>query len=144
MGYSRKRQRFLVNQGYAYKVVNKIAGMENEPNLGFASGVEQAQLLQQVLQASDKDLEEEDTKDDDGNPVGTKVCAFCLISSIQRFRFVTDESKGDGYFRILWRGNSNLYSAKIQKTRLGATPSLQVPPTMIPRIDLELNQQLYG
>ncbi|CAD6185872.1 unnamed protein product [Caenorhabditis auriculariae] len=30
MGYSRKRQRFLVNQGYAYKVVNRLPGMEKE------------------------------------------------------------------------------------------------------------------
>ncbi|KAL0119201.1 hypothetical protein PUN28_009648 [Cardiocondyla obscurior] len=28
MNYSRKRQRFLVNQGYSYKVITKLAGME--------------------------------------------------------------------------------------------------------------------
>ena len=28
MNYSRKRQRFLVNQGYAYKVITKLAGIE--------------------------------------------------------------------------------------------------------------------
>jgi DNA excision repair protein ERCC-3 len=28
MGYSRKRSRFLVNQGYAYKVITKLAGMD--------------------------------------------------------------------------------------------------------------------
>lgn len=28
MSYSRKRQRFLVNQGYSYKVVTKLAGMD--------------------------------------------------------------------------------------------------------------------
>jgi DNA excision repair protein ERCC-3 len=28
MSYSRKRQRFLVNQGYSYKVITKLAGME--------------------------------------------------------------------------------------------------------------------
>lgn len=28
MGYSRKRQRFLVNQGYSYKVITRLAGME--------------------------------------------------------------------------------------------------------------------
>lgn len=26
--YSQKRQRFLVNQGYSYKVVTKLAGMD--------------------------------------------------------------------------------------------------------------------
>ena len=28
MHYSSKRQRFLVNQGYSYKVITKLAGME--------------------------------------------------------------------------------------------------------------------
>lgn len=28
MAYSSKRQRFLVNQGYSYKVITKLAGME--------------------------------------------------------------------------------------------------------------------
>ena len=30
MSYSRKRQRFLVNQGYAYKVVTNLTGIEDE------------------------------------------------------------------------------------------------------------------
>lgn len=28
MSYSRKRQRFLINQGYSYKVITKLAGMD--------------------------------------------------------------------------------------------------------------------
>ncbi|KAJ1358392.1 TFIIH basal transcription factor complex helicase XPB subunit [Parelaphostrongylus tenuis] len=63
MGYSRKRQRFLVNQGYAYKVVNRLPGMEKE-ELKFGSKEAQLQLLQQVLAASDADAEEEDVKEE--------------------------------------------------------------------------------
>ena len=33
MSFSRKRQRFLVNQGYAYKVVTKLAGLENDKEM---------------------------------------------------------------------------------------------------------------
>lgn len=76
MAYSRKRQSFLVNQGYAYKIVNKIPGMDEEPNLSLSTPAEQTQLLQQVIQASDKDLEEEELRDEDGNPQNTKVCSF--------------------------------------------------------------------
>jgi DNA excision repair protein ERCC-3 len=76
MPYSGKRQSFLVNQGYAYKIVNKLPGMDDEPNLGLSTAVEQSQLLQQVLQASDKDLEEEETKDEDGNIIQTNVGYF--------------------------------------------------------------------
>ncbi|KDR10417.1 DNA excision repair protein haywire [Zootermopsis nevadensis] len=59
MSYSRKRQRFLVNQGYSYKVITKLAGMDEEPDLFYKTREEQSQLLQQVLAASDVDADEE-------------------------------------------------------------------------------------
>ncbi|XP_043934174.1 LOW QUALITY PROTEIN: general transcription and DNA repair factor IIH helicase subunit XPB [Protopterus annectens] len=58
MAYSTKRQRFLVDQGYSFKVITKLAGMEEE-DLFFATKEEQQQLLQKVLAASDLDAEEE-------------------------------------------------------------------------------------
>ncbi|KAK2723336.1 hypothetical protein QYM36_001858 [Artemia franciscana] len=58
MGYSRKRQRFLVNQGYSYKVVTHLTGME-EGDLHFKTKEEQIHLLQQVLTASDTEGQEE-------------------------------------------------------------------------------------
>ncbi|XP_059503574.1 general transcription and DNA repair factor IIH helicase subunit XPB [Stegostoma tigrinum] len=58
MAYSAKRQRFLVDQGYSFKVITKLAGMEEE-DLAFATKDEQQQLLQKVLAASDLDAEEE-------------------------------------------------------------------------------------
>ena len=58
MQYSRKRQRFLVNQGYSYKVITTLKGMDEE-ELFFKSREDQQQLLQQVLQANDTDAEEE-------------------------------------------------------------------------------------
>ncbi|EPY75932.1 TFIIH basal transcription factor complex helicase XPB subunit [Camelus ferus] len=58
MAYSTKRQRFLVDQGYSFKVITKLAGMEEE-ELAFATKEEQQQLLQKVLAASDLDAEEE-------------------------------------------------------------------------------------
>jgi DNA excision repair protein ERCC-3 len=59
MHYSTKRQRFLVNQGYCYKVVTKLVGLEEERDLGYSTKREQAELLQKVLAASDADAEEE-------------------------------------------------------------------------------------
>ncbi|KAM3917591.1 general transcription and DNA repair factor IIH helicase/translocase subunit XPB [Leptodactylus fuscus] len=58
MAYSTKRQRFLVDQGYSFKVITKLAGMEEE-DLAFATKEDQQQLLQKVLAASDLDAEEE-------------------------------------------------------------------------------------
>jgi DNA excision repair protein ERCC-3 len=58
MQYARKRQRFLVNQGYSYKVITTLKGMDEE-ELFYSNKDEQQQLLQQVLQANDADAEEE-------------------------------------------------------------------------------------
>lgn len=58
MAYSTKRQRFLVDQGYSFKVITKLAGMEDE-ELAFSTREEQQQLLQKVLAATDLDAEEE-------------------------------------------------------------------------------------
>lgn len=59
MSYSRKRQRFLINQGYSYKVVTHLSGMDDE-QLNYGTKEEQMGLLQQVIMASDKDFEEEE------------------------------------------------------------------------------------
>jgi len=75
MSYSRKRQRFLINQGYSYKVVTHLAGMDDE-RLNFGSKEEQMGLLQQIIMASDKDFEEEElpfeaTASGSGTPGGS-------------------------------------------------------------------------
>ncbi|EDV40626.1 uncharacterized protein Dana_GF10598 [Drosophila ananassae] len=59
MSYSRKRQRFLVNQGYSYKVITHLKGMDTDSDLLYGTHDEQAQLLQLVLSASDLDCEDE-------------------------------------------------------------------------------------
>ncbi|EDO43791.1 predicted protein, partial [Nematostella vectensis] len=69
MYYSSKRQRFLVNQGYSFKVITRLAGMEEE-NLNLSSKKEQHELLQKVLAASDVDAEEEKTAADFGQKGG--------------------------------------------------------------------------
>jgi len=59
MSFSRKRQRFLVNQGYAYKVVTKLAGSDKDDELYYKHKEQQVTLLHQTLAANDADLEEE-------------------------------------------------------------------------------------
>lgn len=49
MYYSTKRQAFLVDQGYAFKVITHLHGMETLPNLAYASARERRELLQEVL-----------------------------------------------------------------------------------------------
>ncbi|XP_028139449.1 general transcription and DNA repair factor IIH helicase subunit XPB [Diabrotica virgifera virgifera] len=73
MNYSRKRQRFLVNQGYSYKVITKLAGIEDEPDMMYKTRDEQGQLLQQVLAASDIDCEDERIPGEGGSKAGGTV-----------------------------------------------------------------------
>lgn len=49
MFYSTKRQAFLVDQGYAFKVITHLSGMEQLPDLAYSSARERRELLQQVL-----------------------------------------------------------------------------------------------
>ena len=58
MHFSRRRQRFLVNQGYAYKVITKLKGMDEEI-LSLSTRDEQLKLLQEVVRTNETDAEEE-------------------------------------------------------------------------------------
>ena len=49
MYYSTKRQAFLVDQGYAFKVITELKGLKESENLAYASEHDQRELLQNVL-----------------------------------------------------------------------------------------------
>ncbi|KAI9246244.1 P-loop containing nucleoside triphosphate hydrolase protein [Phascolomyces articulosus] len=77
MYYSTKRQQFLIDQGYAFKVITNLEGMESDPNLVFRTHQEQMDLLKSVLLTNEADLKEEDlgTTDDVGRITDRKVAA---------------------------------------------------------------------
>ncbi|CAH7099910.1 general transcription and DNA repair factor IIH helicase subunit XPB [Phodopus roborovskii] len=81
MAYSTKRQRFLVDQGYSFKVITKLAGMEEE-ELAFSTKEEQQQLLQKVLAATDLDAEEEVVAGEFGSRSGQASRRFGTMSSM--------------------------------------------------------------
>jgi DNA excision repair protein ERCC-3 len=54
MYYSSKRQAFLVDQGYAFKVITQLQDIEKTPNLAFSTAAERRELLQEVLVAHEK------------------------------------------------------------------------------------------
>jgi DNA excision repair protein ERCC-3 len=53
MYYSTKRQQFLIDQGYAFKVITHLDGMEQQPDLVYKSRQEQIELLNNVLLANE-------------------------------------------------------------------------------------------
>lgn len=64
MYYSSKRQAFLVDQGYAFKVITHLNGIDTMPNLAFATKQERMSLLTDVLLQSETAGDVEDIKDD--------------------------------------------------------------------------------
>ncbi|EMR10265.1 hypothetical protein PNEG_01530 [Pneumocystis murina B123] len=63
--YSVKRQAFLIDQGYSFKVITHLKGMENLPNLAFSTPAEQRELLQEVLLQNEDaaDIDKSDERD---------------------------------------------------------------------------------
>jgi DNA excision repair protein ERCC-3 len=63
MYFSSKRQAFLVDQGYAFKVITQLANIEKTPGLAFASASERRELLQKVL-VENEGMDDEENIDD--------------------------------------------------------------------------------
>ncbi|PSN74415.1 DNA repair helicase rad25 [Corynespora cassiicola Philippines] len=59
MFYSSKRQAFLVDQGYAFKVITNLTGIEKRRDLAFYTAQDRRELLMDVLLAKDTDGDEE-------------------------------------------------------------------------------------
>jgi DNA excision repair protein ERCC-3 len=57
MYYSTKRQQFLIDQGYAFKVITHLDGLENMPDLVYKTRDEQIELIQSVLIANESDAD---------------------------------------------------------------------------------------
>ncbi|KAJ9474251.1 General transcription and DNA repair factor IIH helicase subunit XPB [Pseudozyma hubeiensis] len=57
MFYSTKRQQFLIDQGYAFRVITHLVGMQDMPGLVYKSQAEQIELLQSVLIANESDAD---------------------------------------------------------------------------------------
>ncbi|KAJ9071914.1 DNA repair helicase RAD25 [Entomophthora muscae] len=57
MYYSTKRQQFLVDQGYAFKVITHLDGQEFYPNPAFRREADQLDLLNKVSAANDNAID---------------------------------------------------------------------------------------
>lgn len=64
MYYSSKRQAFLVDQGYAFKVITHLHGIENLSGLAYASPAERRELLQEVMLQNETSADVEKIDDD--------------------------------------------------------------------------------
>lgn len=72
MFYSTKRQQFLIDQGYAFKVITHLDGLDTLPELVYKTRNEQIELLSSVLLANESDAElGNDVRGDEGDLPGT-------------------------------------------------------------------------
>jgi DNA excision repair protein ERCC-3 len=72
MYFSSKRQAFLVDQGYAFKVITVLTGMAQRTDLAFSTTQERRELLMEVCLAKDTDAGEEKI---DGDMFGTRFAS---------------------------------------------------------------------
>ncbi len=72
MYYSTKRQQFLIDQGYAFKVITHLDGLANMPDLVYKTRDEQIELLQSVLLATESEADlGSDIRAGEGDLAGT-------------------------------------------------------------------------
>ncbi|KAH7911350.1 P-loop containing nucleoside triphosphate hydrolase protein [Hygrophoropsis aurantiaca] len=57
MFYSTKRQQFLIDQGYAFKVITHLDGLESLPDLVYRTKDEQIELISSVLLANESEAD---------------------------------------------------------------------------------------
>ena len=89
MYYSSKRQAFLVDQGYAFKVITHLQGIEKLPGLAYATITERKELLAEVmLQNSEAGQQEGDDFD------GAKLSYNAASKRSARYRRTTGKLSG--------------------------------------------------
>ncbi|EKM58070.1 uncharacterized protein PHACADRAFT_252066 [Phanerochaete carnosa HHB-10118-sp] len=72
MFYSTKRQQFLIDQGYAFKVITHLDGMEDMSDLVYKTRDEQIELLSSVLMANESEADlGTDVRANEGDLAGT-------------------------------------------------------------------------
>jgi DNA excision repair protein ERCC-3 len=64
MVYSAKRQAFLIDQGYAFKVITHLQGIDNYEGLSYATPSERRELLQEVMLQNESSADVEQVNDD--------------------------------------------------------------------------------
>lgn len=98
MYYSTKRQQFLIDQGYAFKVITNLEGMDSDPNIVFRTHQEQMDLLKAVLLTNDTDLRDEEliNVDDVGKITDRKVAAKNRTSGLVKRQVTTTKTLAGG------------------------------------------------
>ncbi|KAI8065782.1 P-loop containing nucleoside triphosphate hydrolase protein [Gongronella butleri] len=97
MYYSTKRQQFLIDQGYAFKVITNLEGMEADEDLVFRTHQEQMDLLKSVLLANESEMKDEDLDvTDDVGAITDKRVASKNMNGLVRRQVTTSKTLAGG------------------------------------------------
>jgi len=148
MVFSSKRQAFLVDQGYAFKVITQLRHMENMPDLAFATPEARCELLLKVLADAESKAWKDEEKESaglqadgnmfygpDGKPMrrarrtaGTLNDLSGRHGMVEQNRSVNKSIKGkkapsSAFFRSIAREKERRQNFGIQDSRLSPTYS---------------------
>ncbi len=101
MYYSAKRQSFLINQGYSYKVITRLAS--DEDNLFFSTKDEQRQLLERTLAHTDRG-------DDKDEELAAQKTSSSLSTTVERRTATMNSLSGADettYIEVTNKSNTN-------------------------------------
>ncbi|KAJ9059204.1 DNA repair helicase RAD25 [Entomophthora muscae] len=73
MFYSSKRQQFLIDQGYAFKIITEIEGIQDNEDLVYPTKSSQLELLHMVLMSTEKDADFDTEDDEEEDPFGPSL-----------------------------------------------------------------------
>ena len=109
-----QRQRFLVDQGYSFKIITELKDIANIADLKFGSKKEQLELLAKVL-ATEEAAGEEEVQDDDPFAAHQKAKNKKLAASRRR-------------------GNAQALSGSNDRASDGSTLTRTAPGSCIPTV----------
>jgi DNA excision repair protein ERCC-3 len=136
MYYSSKRQAFLVDQGYAFKVITHLQGIEDLPGLAFSTAAERRELLQNVM-IQNEDWDEKITDDlfhrNDGKVMikkkpGARRTAGTLseLAGGQDMAYI-EQNKSKNKELKKKKGESNPFFKKLQRDQARRKAALAAP-----------------
>ncbi|KAI8969933.1 P-loop containing nucleoside triphosphate hydrolase protein [Mycotypha africana] len=125
MYYSTKRQQFLIDQGYAFKVITNLEGMESDPNLVFRTHQEQMDLLKAVLLTNDNDLRDEElvNVDDVTKITDKKIAAKNRATGLVKRQTTTSKTLAGGDNMAYIEYNRNAEGQFTGRSRKNAAPA---------------------
>ncbi|KAG9502029.1 transcription factor TFIIH complex ERCC-3 subunit [Fusarium musae] len=121
MHFASKRQAFLIDQGYAFKVITKLDGIKKTPDLAFATPAEQRELLQGTLVDNETAVDDEFAADDlwGGEKTGGKGAKAKGKNTVRRVAGYLDELSGVQDMAYIERNssaNNGLERKKVEKS----------------------------